>query len=101
MLERDPGGLSGFRARLLAGYREQAQKIAVGVQALLDRALEENASMLIEGANLLTGTFDLDRYRDRFAMPEGAVSILRVTGGRDVQLIAHGITDDLLVSAEH
>ena len=65
ILERDPGGLSDFRARLLAGYREQAQKIAVGVQALLDRALEENASMLIEGANLLPGTFDLDRYRDR------------------------------------
>jgi 2-phosphoglycerate kinase len=54
ILERDPGGgPSDFRARLLAGYREQAQKIAVGVQALLDRALEENASMLIEGANLL------------------------------------------------
>jgi 2-phosphoglycerate kinase len=66
ILERDPGGgPSDFRARLLAGYREQAQKIAVGVQALLDRALEENASMLIEGANLLPGTLDLDRYRDR------------------------------------
>lgn len=66
ILERDPGGgASDLRARLLAGYREQAQKIAVGVQALLDRALEENASMLIEGANLLPGTFDLDRYHDR------------------------------------
>ena len=36
-----------------------------------------------------------------FAMPEGSVSIVRVSGERDVQLIAHGITDDLLVSAEH
>jgi 2-phosphoglycerate kinase len=65
ILEPGPGGPGDHRARLLAGYREQAQKIAVGVQALLDRALEENASMLIEGANLLPGTLDLARYRDR------------------------------------
>lgn len=44
---------------------------------------------------------DLDQYRRRFAMPEGAVSIVRVSGEAGVQLIAHGITDDLLVSAEH
>jgi 2-phosphoglycerate kinase len=50
---------------VITGFREQAQKIAVGVQALLDRALEENTSMLIEGVNLLPGIVDLERYRDR------------------------------------
>jgi len=49
---------------VIAGLREQAQKIAVGVHALLDRAVEENTSMLIEGVNLVPGLIDLDRYRD-------------------------------------
>jgi len=47
----------------IAAFRGQAQKIAVGVRALLDRAVEENTSMLIEGANLLPSALDLDRYR--------------------------------------
>jgi 2-phosphoglycerate kinase len=49
----------------VAAFRGQAQKIAVGVRALLDRAVEESASMLIEGANLLPSVLDLDRYRDQ------------------------------------
>ena len=50
---------------VIAGFREQAQKIAVGVHALFDRAVEENTSMLIEGANLVPGMLDLGRYSDR------------------------------------
>lgn len=49
---------------VIAGYREQAQKIAVGVHALLDRAVEENTSLLIEGANLLPGVIELEPYRE-------------------------------------
>ncbi len=49
---------------VIAGFREQAQKIAVGVHALLDRAVEENTSLLIEGVNLLPSVIDLDRYRE-------------------------------------
>ena len=52
-------------SRVVVGFREQAQKIAVGVHALLDRAVEENTSMLIEGANLVPGMLDLARYADR------------------------------------
>jgi 2-phosphoglycerate kinase len=65
IVEGDPEDPSELGARLIVGYREQAQKIAVGVQALLDRALEENTSMLIEGVNLIPGMLDLERYRDR------------------------------------
>ena len=50
---------------VIIGFCEQAQKIAVGVHALLDRAVEENTSLLIEGVNLLPGVVDLDRYRER------------------------------------
>jgi 2-phosphoglycerate kinase len=50
---------------VVVGFREQAQKIAVGVHALLERAVEENASMLIEGANLVPGMLELERYAGR------------------------------------
>ncbi len=49
---------------VIVGFREQAQKIVVGVHALLDRALEENVSMMVEGVNLLPGVLHLDRYRE-------------------------------------
>ena len=54
----------GGNERVIAGYREQAQKIMVGVHALLDRAVEENVSMMVEGVNLLPDLLDLDRYRE-------------------------------------
>jgi 2-phosphoglycerate kinase len=53
----------GARDPVAAGFREQAQKISVGVHALLDRAAEENTSILIEGVNVLPGLLDLERYR--------------------------------------
>ena len=56
---------AGLRDPVIMGFREQAQKINVGVQALLDRAIEENTSMLVEGVNLLPGLLDLDRYSAR------------------------------------
>jgi 2-phosphoglycerate kinase len=49
---------------VILGFREQAQKIAVGVRGLLDRAVEESTSMLIEGVNLLPTLVELDRYRE-------------------------------------
>ena len=47
---------------VIASFRDQAQKIAVGVQALIERALEERNSLLIEGVNLLPSLVDLTRY---------------------------------------
>ncbi len=55
--------LVGTDNPVVSGFREQAQKIAVGVHALLDRAVEENTNLLIEGANLLPGVVDLARYQ--------------------------------------
>jgi 2-phosphoglycerate kinase len=56
--------LRGAGAPVIIGFREQAQKIAVGVHALLDRAIEENTSMIIEGVNLLPGIVDLSPYQE-------------------------------------
>jgi 2-phosphoglycerate kinase len=55
--------LRGAGDPVIVGYREQAQKIAVGVHALLHRAVEENASVILEGVNLLPGIVDPGRYK--------------------------------------
>ena len=60
-LRQEPTNDAG---NVIAGFREQAQKIVVGVQALLDRAIDENSSTVVEGVNLVPGLFNLDRYRE-------------------------------------
>jgi 2-phosphoglycerate kinase len=41
--------------RLIIGFREQAAAVAVGAQALIDRAIRENTDLILEGAHLVPG----------------------------------------------
>ncbi|MEA2433770.1 MAG: 2-phosphoglycerate kinase [Actinomycetota bacterium] len=41
--------------RLIIGFREQAAAVAVGAQALIERAINEGTDMIIEGAHLVPG----------------------------------------------
>lgn len=41
--------------RLVIGFREQAAAVAVGAQALIDRAIAEGTDMILEGAHLVPG----------------------------------------------
>jgi 2-phosphoglycerate kinase len=71
---------------VIAGFRAQATAVTVGVRAMIERAIEENTSMLMEGVSILPGlvdpagyaadahviflavsTLDRDAYRARFA----------------------------------
>lgn len=54
----------GSSDAVIEAFLDQAHKIAVGVHALLDRAVAENSSMAIEGVNLVPGILDLNRYKD-------------------------------------
>ena len=45
--------LSDPRERVLAGFRQQAAQVAVGVRAAIRRALREQTHMIIEGTHLL------------------------------------------------
>ena len=76
-------GPEGTPEAVIAGFREQAQKIAVGVNALLDRAVEENTSMLIEGVNQLPSVLDLDRYRQDAHVISLTVATLDLDAYRD------------------
>lgn len=41
--------------KLIIGFREQAQAVAVGAQRLIDRAITEGTDMILEGAHLVPG----------------------------------------------
>ena len=45
--------LSDPRERVLAGYRQQAAQVAVGIRAVISRAVREGSHIIIEGTHLL------------------------------------------------
>ncbi|MET0802192.1 MAG: hypothetical protein ABWZ53_13625 [Actinomycetota bacterium] len=50
---------------LLLGFREQTAAVAVGINALIDRAAIEGTSIVIEGAHIVPGFLDLESHQDR------------------------------------
>lgn len=50
---------------LILGFREQTAAVAVGINALMERAAIEGTSIIIEGAHVVPGFFDLTPYADR------------------------------------
>ena len=47
---------------LIVGFREQTAAVAVGINALIERAALEGTSIIIEGAHVVPGFFDLDAF---------------------------------------
>ena len=60
---------------VIAGYREQARTVAVGVRAIMSRCIEENTSVIIDGVHLLPGILDLSEYEDRAFLAPLCLSI--------------------------
>jgi 2-phosphoglycerate kinase len=50
---------------VIAGFREQASAVAVGMEALIKRAVDEGTHLILEGAHVVPGFFQLDRYAGR------------------------------------
>jgi 2-phosphoglycerate kinase len=48
---------------VVEGFRVQATTVSVGVRAMMDRAVAENRSMILEGVSVVPGLIDLERYR--------------------------------------
>jgi 2-phosphoglycerate kinase len=49
---------------VIAGFRAQAGTVSVGVRAMMDRAIEENTSMILDGVSVTPGIIDPDHYRE-------------------------------------
>jgi 2-phosphoglycerate kinase len=50
---------------VIVGFREQTAAVAVGINALLERAAVEGTSVVVEGAHVVPGFFDLAPYEGR------------------------------------
>lgn len=55
--------------RLIIGFREQAAAVAVGTQALIDRAIAEGTDMILEGAHLVPGFLESVDTQDAVVVP--------------------------------
>jgi 2-phosphoglycerate kinase len=53
------------RDAVIVGFREQTAAVAVGVQALVERAAMEGTHLIIEGAHVVPGFLELEAWRDR------------------------------------
>jgi 2-phosphoglycerate kinase len=58
--ELDRGPRSDGEDPLLAGFREQAATVGIGIRALVARAAREGTSMVVEGVHVVPGFFDAD-----------------------------------------
>ena len=50
---------------VIEGFRSMAATVCVGVRAMMDRAVAENSSLIIDGVSLVPGLIDLASYQDR------------------------------------
>ena len=50
---------------VIEGFRAMATTVSVGVRAMIDRAVAENASLIIDGVSLVPGLLDVASYHDR------------------------------------
>jgi 2-phosphoglycerate kinase len=55
--------------RLIIGFREQAAAVAVGAQALLDRAIAEGTDIILEGAHLVPGFLSNAEHEEAVIVP--------------------------------
>ena len=59
-LEKDP---------LIAGFREQAKVVAVGIRAVIDRAIREGLNVVIEGVHVVPGFINSSLCEKAFIVP--------------------------------
>jgi 2-phosphoglycerate kinase len=50
---------------VIIGFREQASAVAVGIEALIARAVDEGTDMIVEGAHVVPGFLDNTRFADQ------------------------------------
>ena len=61
--------------RAVVGFREQTAAVSVGVEALIERAAIEGTSAIVEGAHVVPGFVDLERYQDRVVLVPVIVTV--------------------------
>ena len=50
---------------VIVAFGEQVERVAVCIRAMIDRAIEENMHMIIDGVHVVPGFINLDTYKDK------------------------------------
>ena len=54
---------------VIAGFMEQTAVVSVGIEAIIQRAINENLHMVIEGIHIVPGFLDLELFKGAFVVP--------------------------------
>jgi 2-phosphoglycerate kinase len=65
---------SAFEAGGLEGYKDQAERVATGIAAIVERAANEGKPVVVEGVHVLPGALD-PRLRERCVLAEAIVVV--------------------------
>ncbi|THF87800.1 2-phosphoglycerate kinase [Deinococcus sp. KSM4-11] len=57
------------RAALLAGFRDQVQQVSVGLQAVVQRSVQEGSSLVLEGVHLVPGYLRAEAFAGALVVP--------------------------------
>jgi 2-phosphoglycerate kinase len=57
-------GLADEEDRIVEGFRAQAATVSVGVRAMIERSINENSHIILDGVSIVPGLIDIARYRD-------------------------------------
>lgn len=50
---------------VIEGFRAQASAVCVGVRAMIERAVAENTSLILDGVSIVPGILGVERYREQ------------------------------------
>ena len=59
----------------IIGFREQIAAVAVGIHALVQRAVDEGTDLIVEGAHVVPGFLDLQRYAGKAVAVQLVVTV--------------------------
>ncbi|MGI8785020.1 MAG: hypothetical protein ACR2L2_15385 [Acidobacteriota bacterium] len=68
---------------VIEGFREQSLKVCVGVKAMIERSVEENIGMVIDGVHLVPGFINYSAYEDRAYIVPLIISTLNKANYRE------------------
>lgn len=57
--------VSGEADPVIEGFLEQSRTVSVGVRAVIERAIAEGTSTVLDGVSIVPGLFDLSEWEDR------------------------------------
>ncbi|MDD3776946.1 MAG: 2-phosphoglycerate kinase [Actinomycetota bacterium] len=60
---------------VILGFREQVMAVAVGVEAIIRRSVEEKSDIVIEGAHVVPGYLDIEEFASKALVIEIVISV--------------------------